>query len=53
MLVSAIHALIGMTGLVGLLTRFIGPITIVPAMLLAMVYIVKPSLMFTEVHNGE
>ena len=32
MIAGGIHMLIGLTGLVGVLLRFIGPITVVPAL---------------------
>ncbi|KAL3863267.1 hypothetical protein ACJMK2_005032 [Sinanodonta woodiana] len=51
-LAGVFHCLIGATGLVGLLLRFIGPITIVPTIFLIGIYIVKPVLEYTEVHWG-
>ncbi|KAK3087985.1 hypothetical protein FSP39_013082 [Pinctada imbricata] len=46
MIVGVIHALIGATGLIGLLLRFIGPVTIVPTILLLGVYFAEPVLGF-------
>ncbi|WAR22483.1 S23A1-like protein [Mya arenaria] len=51
-LAGLLHALIGATGLVGVLLRFIGPITIVPTILLIGIYIVKPVMKYTESHWG-
>lgn len=34
MLAGVIHMFIGMTGLVGLLLKFVGPITVIPMLLL-------------------
>ena len=45
-LVGVIHALIGGTGLIGFLLRFIGPVTIVPTILLLGIYVVDPILDF-------
>ena len=46
MLAGVIHALIGATGLIGVLLRFIGPVTVVPAILLLGIYVVDPILDF-------
>ncbi|XP_060599953.1 solute carrier family 23 member 1-like [Ruditapes philippinarum] len=51
-LAGFLHFLIGATGLVGLLLRFVGPITIVPTILLIGLYIVKPAMEYTQVHWG-
>ncbi|KAK3104361.1 hypothetical protein FSP39_000293 [Pinctada imbricata] len=50
MLVGFIHALIGGTGLIGVLLRFIGPVTIVPTILLVGIYIAEPALKFAVVY---
>ena len=52
MIGGAIHALLGASGLIGLLLRFIGPITIVPCMILGSVFIVVPILTLVKVHWG-
>ncbi|XP_060079225.1 solute carrier family 23 member 1-like [Ylistrum balloti] len=49
---GAIHFLIGATGLVGVLLRFIGPITIVPTILLFGIYMTKSITKFAQVHWG-
>ncbi|XP_060079224.1 solute carrier family 23 member 1-like [Ylistrum balloti] len=49
---GAIHFLIGATGLVGVLLRFIGPITIVPTILLIGIYMVKSITKFAQFHWG-
>ncbi|XP_045190076.2 solute carrier family 23 member 1-like [Mercenaria mercenaria] len=51
-LAGMIHFLIGATGLVGVLMRFIGPVTIVPAILLIGIYIVRATVNFAKVHWG-
>ncbi|KAL4231304.1 hypothetical protein ACF0H5_008884 [Mactra antiquata] len=51
-LVGFIHFLVGASGIVGYLLRFIGPVTIVPTILLIGIYIVKPALDYTQVHWG-
>ncbi|XP_052266034.1 solute carrier family 23 member 1-like [Dreissena polymorpha] len=51
-LAGFLHFLIGATGLVGLLLRFIGPVTIVPTILLIGLYIVKPAMTYTGAHWG-
>ncbi|XP_076461375.1 solute carrier family 23 member 1-like [Babylonia areolata] len=48
MVAGGIHFLIGMTGLVGFLLRFIGPITIVPAITLVGLSIYKLVVRFCE-----
>lgn len=49
---GAVHFLIGATGLVGILLRFIGPITIVPTILLIGIYMVKSITKFAQIHWG-
>ncbi|XP_060597680.1 solute carrier family 23 member 2-like isoform X2 [Ruditapes philippinarum] len=51
-LAGLIHCLIGSTGLVGILLRFIGPVTIVPAILLIGIYIVRATVTFAKVQWG-
>lgn len=48
MAAGGLHFLIGMTGLVGFMLRFIGPITIVPAITLVGLYIYKVVVKFSE-----
>ncbi|XP_071091091.1 solute carrier family 23 member 2-like [Haliotis cracherodii] len=52
MLAGVIHTLIGATGLVGLLLRFIGPVTVVPAISLAGLFLSKVASKFSETHWG-
>ncbi|XP_069101719.1 solute carrier family 23 member 2-like isoform X2 [Argopecten irradians] len=52
MIAGMIHSLIGMTGLIGILLRFIGPVTIVPAILLVGLYMFKVVTKFVAVHWG-
>ena len=51
-LAGAIHCLIGVTGLVGLLLRFVGPVTIVPAIFLIGIYLMKATTKFAKAHWG-
>ncbi|XP_045170564.2 solute carrier family 23 member 2-like isoform X2 [Mercenaria mercenaria] len=52
MLAGVIHALLGFTGLIGVLLKLVGPLTIVPTMVLLFIFIVKPVLKFVEVNWG-
>ncbi|XP_061184454.1 solute carrier family 23 member 2-like [Saccostrea echinata] len=52
MLTGLIHFLVGATGLVGILLRFIGPVTIVPTILLIGIYMVSAVTKFAQVHWG-
>ncbi|KAJ8316860.1 hypothetical protein KUTeg_004764 [Tegillarca granosa] len=49
---GAIHFIIGATGLVGVLLRFIGPVTIVPTILLIGIYLMKSVTNFAQYHWG-
>ncbi|XP_021375194.1 solute carrier family 23 member 2-like [Mizuhopecten yessoensis] len=51
-LVGIIHCLVGLTGIGGLLLKFIGPVTIVPAMLLMGTYLARATAKFARVHWG-
>ena len=44
MAVGAIHAVIGGTGLIGVLLRFIGPVTVVPTILMLGIYVAEPTM---------
>ncbi|KAK3096211.1 hypothetical protein FSP39_024507, partial [Pinctada imbricata] len=46
------HFLLGFTGLVGVILRFIGPITVVPTILLAIVFITRAATKFAMVYWG-
>ncbi|XP_061184447.1 solute carrier family 23 member 2-like isoform X2 [Saccostrea echinata] len=52
MLAGLIHFVVGATGLVGILLRFIGPVTIVPTILLIGIYMVTSVTKFAQVHWG-
>lgn len=52
MLAGVIHFVVGATGLVGVLLRFIGPVTIVPTILLIGIYMVTSVTKFAQVHWG-
>ncbi|WAQ93503.1 S23A2-like protein, partial [Mya arenaria] len=49
MLAGLLHAFLGFTGLIGILLRFIGPLTVVPTLLLIFIFISKPVIKFLEV----
>ncbi|KAL5005693.1 hypothetical protein ScPMuIL_016851 [Solemya velum] len=53
MLAGVVHFLCGATGLVSFLLRFIGPITVVTAMLTIAVYMINPVMKFAEVYWGD
>ncbi|KAL5022497.1 hypothetical protein ScPMuIL_001652 [Solemya velum] len=52
MLAGVLHILIGATGLVGLLLRFIGPITVVPAIVLLGIFLTSAIVKFNAPHWG-
>ena len=52
MVAGAFHTFVGATGIVGVLLRFIGPITIVPTVLLIGLYMIKATAKFVVVHWG-
>lgn len=52
MISGIIHALLGATGLVGFLLRYVGPVTIVPTLLLMGLYVVKVILRFSQTNWG-
>ncbi|XP_062587081.1 solute carrier family 23 member 2-like [Saccostrea cucullata] len=49
---GAFQCLLGATGLVSLLLKFIGPITIVPTLFLSCIFIVRACVKFASVHWG-
>lgn len=49
---GVLHCLIGLTGLVGFIMRFIGPITIVPAIVLIGLFVYKVAVEFSETFWG-
>ncbi|KAL5021597.1 hypothetical protein ScPMuIL_000752 [Solemya velum] len=51
-LAGLLHSLVGVTGMVSILLRFVGPVTIVPTMLLIGIYISRATLRFSEYHWG-
>lgn len=51
-LAGLIHCVIGATGLIGFLMRFVGPVTIVPAIFLIGIYLMKATSKFAKVHWG-
>ncbi|OWF42063.1 solute carrier family 23 member 2-like [Mizuhopecten yessoensis] len=51
-LVGVIHCLVGLTGTVGFLLRFVGPITIVPTILLTGIFLSRATAKFSKAHWG-
>ncbi|XP_021341876.1 solute carrier family 23 member 2-like isoform X2 [Mizuhopecten yessoensis] len=51
-LVGIIHCLVGLTGTVGFLMKFIGPVTIVPTILVGGIFISRSSSKFAKAHWG-
>ncbi|KAK7508622.1 hypothetical protein BaRGS_00000188 [Batillaria attramentaria] len=49
---GVLHCLIGLTGLVGFIMRFVGPITIVPAIVLIGLFVYKVAVRFSETFWG-
>ena len=52
MIAGLLHAFVGFSGLIGLLMNLIGPITIVPCMVLVGVFLARISIVFAQVHWG-
>ncbi|KAL4231463.1 hypothetical protein ACF0H5_009040 [Mactra antiquata] len=52
MLAGALHMFVGMFGIVGLLLRFIGPITVVPALTLMALYVFRATVRFAKAQWG-
>jgi len=50
MVAGAVHTFVGATGLVGVLLRFIGPMTIIPAVLLIGLFMIKATAKFVYVN---
>ncbi|XP_060066321.1 solute carrier family 23 member 1-like [Ylistrum balloti] len=51
-LAGVIHCLVGVTGAVGFLLKFIGPVTVVPTILLGGIYVPRAISKFTKCHWG-
>ena len=52
MIAGGLHFLVGLTGLVGLLLRFIGPVTVVPALTIMALYVYKATVKFAKAQWG-
>ncbi|XP_033745718.1 solute carrier family 23 member 1-like [Pecten maximus] len=52
MIIGCIHSMIGLTGFVGILLRFIGPITVVPTLLLVGLWVAKMTAKLISVQWG-
>ncbi|XP_069111808.1 solute carrier family 23 member 2-like [Argopecten irradians] len=51
-IVGIIHCLVGLTGISGFLLRFIGPVTVVPAILLSGIFLSRATAKFARSHWG-
>ena len=52
MVAGILHALFGFTGLIGVLLKYIGPITVVPCMVLITILLVDAMLNLVQVNWG-
>ncbi|KAL4231462.1 hypothetical protein ACF0H5_009039 [Mactra antiquata] len=52
MIAGGLHMLVGLFGIVGLLLRFIGPITVVPALTLMALYVFSATVRFAKAQWG-
>jgi len=52
MIAGAFHMLVGLTGIVGFLLRFIGPITVVPALTIMALYVYSATVRFASAQWG-
>ncbi|ESO95053.1 hypothetical protein LOTGIDRAFT_160815 [Lottia gigantea] len=52
MVAGGIHILIGLTGLVGVIAKFVGPITIVPSLFMVVLYVHNVTVDFAETYWG-
>ncbi|WAR21514.1 S23A2-like protein, partial [Mya arenaria] len=52
MIAGVLHVLVGLTGIVGLLLRFIGPITVVPALTIMALYVFSATVRFAKAQWG-
>ena len=52
MIAGGLHVLVGLTGVVGLLLRFIGPITVVPALTIMALYVFSATVRFAKAQWG-
>lgn len=48
MIAGCLHMLVGLTGMVGFLLRFIGPVTVIPALTITSLYIYKATVTFAK-----
>ncbi|KAL4221143.1 hypothetical protein ACF0H5_019402 [Mactra antiquata] len=48
MVAGLVHALLGFTGAIGILLRYIGPLTVVPTLMLIFIFISKPVITFVQ-----
>ena len=52
MIAGAFQMLVGLTGLIGLLLKFVGPITIVPALTIIALQVYKATTRFAKAQWG-
>ena len=52
MIAGAMHMLVGLTGIAGLLLRFIGPVSVIPAITITVLHIYRAVISFCKVQWG-
>lgn len=52
MIAGALHTLVGVTGVVGFLLRFVGPVTVVPALTIMALYVYSATVRFARAQWG-
>ena len=52
MIAGGIHMLVGLTGIAGFLLRFIGPVSVIPALTITALYIYRATVNFCKVQWG-
>jgi len=52
MIAGLLHVFVGLTGIVGFLLRFIGPITVVPALTIMALYVYSATVRFAKAQWG-
>ena len=52
MIAGGIHMLVGLTGIAGFLLRFIGPVSVIPALTITALYIYRATVKFCKVQWG-
>lgn len=52
MIAGALHMFVGLTGIVGYLLKFIGPVTVVPALTIMALYVYSATVRFASAQWG-